>query len=87
MALITDQIAWWAQRAEATQAAILVYEAAIEAVSTGQSYTLDTGQTRQTVTRANVTELRLMLASLENRLSQLLDRINGGGAHYGRPGY
>lgn len=37
---------------------------------TGQSYSLDTGQTRQTVTRANLTEINKTIRQLESELSR-----------------
>lgn len=70
--------AWLIARIEATQAAIVAYEAAILALATGaQSYSLDTGQTRQTVTKANMSEMRNMLLILENRLATLEARLEG----------
>jgi hypothetical protein len=43
-----------------------------------QSYSLDTGQTRQMVTKANIGSLRLYIDSLYNRLVTLDARRNGG---------
>lgn len=78
---------WLESRITRTKAIIIAYENAIEAVAAGaQSYTLDTGQTRQTVTKANLTEMRNALASYENRLTTLQARIEGAGV-YARPGY
>ena len=37
---------------------------------TGQSYSLDTGQTRQTVTRANLTEINKTIRQLESELAR-----------------
>lgn len=49
----------------ATEAAIVATQAAILTVVSGaQSYTLDTGQTRQTVTRSTLGDLRLALKAL-----------------------
>lgn len=61
------------------------YETAIEAVTAGgiQSYTLDTGQTRQTVTRANLKDIEEGLERQLNRLFMLQTRYDnqcGGGA-------
>ena len=54
---------------------------AITAILGGsQSYTLDTGQSRQTVTRADLTQLRaLYKATLEDldALQERLDEVNG----------
>lgn len=65
-----------------TRELIVAYEDALTALSSGtQSYSLDTGQTRQTVTKANLTEIRNTLASLENRLATLQARLCGGSTH------
>lgn len=60
--------------------------AAIAALETSgvQSYSLDTGQTRQVVTKLNLTELRKRAESLLSEISTLEVRC-GGGATYGRP--
>jgi len=67
-------------RIDARVAEIAAYDAAILALGTTgvQSYTLDTGQTRTVVTRANLTELRNARNSLENDLETLCARKNGG---------
>ena len=68
------------------------YEDAIIAVTGGvQSYTLDTGQTRQTVTRANLDELKNGYDSMFNSLLMLQNRFcnqcgpGGGGTTIVRP--
>lgn len=74
--------AWLDERIAATKALILVYEAAATALASGaQSHELDTGQTRQRVTKADLEQIRLTLNSLENRLATLDARRNGGGTH------
>jgi hypothetical protein len=79
--------AWLDERITKTKALIVAYEDAIAALSTGaQTYTLDTGQTRQSVTRAQLGSLRETLAELEVRLSGLDARLNGAGA-YARPNW
>ena len=71
-----------------TKTIIIAYEDALEAIAGGaQQYSLDTGQTRQTVTKANVASLRLALDSAENRLAVLDARRFGNGSFYGRPGF
>ena len=52
------------------------YEDAFDALAEGsiQSYTLDTGQSRNTVTQQNLTELRKAIDSLENRIVVLKQR-------------
>lgn len=72
-------LAWLDARIAATETAIESYEAAELALTTGgaQSYTLDTGQSRQTVTRSNLTEIRKGVESLYNRLATLEARRDG----------
>ena len=80
--------AWLEARRIATQTAIVAYEEAILALASGaQSYTLDTGQTRQTVTKANLTELRRMLTELEQRLEVYEQRLEGSVVYHGRPAH
>ena len=68
-------------RIAATKALIEAYEAAALALGNGvQSYTLDTGQTRQIVTRADVKELNATVDTLYNRCATLEARLNGGTA-------
>lgn len=50
------------------------------------SYTLDTGQTRESVTRHNITELRKYIEALENRRATLLAKLRGS-SFVGRPAY
>jgi len=53
------------ERIAANKAIILKYETAISTILAGaESYTLDTGQSRQTVTRSNIQEIQTsMLAA------------------------
>lgn len=61
-----------------TETMIANVEDAIDALSTGsQTYMLDTGQTRQSVTKAHLGSLRAQLDSLENRRSTLRARLDG----------
>jgi len=79
---------WVEARIVATQAAIVAYEAAILALSTGaQSYSLDTGQTRQNVTKANLTELRKTLEWLNSQLAQYDAQISGGAVFIAKPAW
>lgn len=67
-------------RITATQAQITAYEDAILAFGANggvQSYTLDTGQSRQTVTRSDLSMLHKTIDSLYNRLSTLEARLYG----------
>lgn len=69
-----------ASRITVTQGLIEAYEAALLALggTNGvQSYTLDTGQSKQTVTRADIPSLSAMLGSLYNRLATLEARLYG----------
>lgn len=67
-------------RIDATKTQIVAYEDAITALTSGgvQSYTLDTGQSRQTVTRLELSGLNDALDGLYNRLVTLQARQNGG---------
>ena len=80
--------AYYEERIVAKKALILKLEAAIDSISTGaQSYSIDTGQTRQVVTRANLSETRNMIARLESDISTLQQRIYGCGRFQVRPGW
>lgn len=76
-------------RITATKASIVAAEDAELALLGGgiQTYTIDTGQTRQTVTKANITELRNYIDSLYNRLVTLQARLTGGGVVNVGPAY
>ena len=75
---------WLDARETATKALIVAYEGALTALATGaQSYTLDTGQSRQVVTKADIASMRLFLDMLENRLATICARRDGAG-HVGR---
>lgn len=80
---------WLEARRAAKMAAIVACETAITAIMSGaQSYSLDTGQTRQSVTKTSLSELRKMLQQLEADLQVLDDRIEGTGqTSFGRPAY
>jgi len=77
--------AWLTDRITATKAQILVYEDAILALGGAngvKSYTLDTGQTRQTVTKEDMGALNDTLNGLYNRLATLDARLNGTGNNF-----
>lgn len=75
-------------RIDAAKAAIVAYEEAELALAGGaQTYTLDTGQSRQTVTKLNLTEIRKTVDSLMNRCATLEARLNGSGTSITRPGW
>lgn len=70
------------------KAMIVAYEDAILALAGGaQTYSLDTGQTRQTVQRVNLATLRDTLASLENQLAVFVARHSCPGSVYARPAF
>lgn len=76
------------ERIDAIKAQIAAYEAAIIAiVSKGEkSYTLDTGQTRTTVTMQNISDIRRTYEELLSLLSTLCNRVYGSGGQM-RPGW
>lgn len=74
-------------RIDATKTQIVAYETAADALVTGvQSYTLDTGQSRQTVTKLDISALQRTIDSLYNRCATLEARLNGG-TLTGRPAW
>lgn len=75
------------QRIEAQEALILRIETALVTVSAGAtSYTIDTGQTRQTVTKATPGELRNALNEALNLRSVLKAQLEGKSVNL-RPGW
>lgn len=84
-----DDRAFLEERLTKVEAAISAYEDALLAFATGavQSYTLDTGQTRQTVTKANVTEMQRMVDRLMNQRAVLRAQLGCGGQTYVVPGF
>jgi hypothetical protein len=77
-----------AERITKTKQIIEAYEDAILALTGAgavESYTLDTGQSRQTVTRSNLKELNTSLDSLYNRLTTMCARQTGSGVVTVRP--
>lgn len=77
------------ERIAATKALIVVYEDALTAIVTNgvQRYTLDTGQSVQTVTKVDVKDLNEQLDSLYNRLATQQTRLNGSGVTIVRPAF
>lgn len=75
-------------RIDATKAQIIAYEDAATALASGvQSYTLDTGQSRQTVTKLDLAALQRTIDSLYNRCATLEARLNGSGTVTTRPAW
>lgn len=82
--------AFIAERIKATKATIIAYENAVLALGEAggiQSYTLDTTQSRQTVTRADIPRLQTMIGSLYNQLVTLEARLGCGGSTYAGPAW
>jgi len=77
------------ERIDKIKALIVVYEDALTALITGgaQSYTIDTGQTRQTVTKFDAPALRTTLEGLYNQLATLQARSTGSGVVHVSPGW
>jgi hypothetical protein len=68
-------------RIEKTEILIAAYEDALLALATAgvESYTLDTGQSVQKVTKYDISSMNKTLDSLYNRLVTLQARCSGGG--------
>jgi hypothetical protein len=74
-------------RINSTKEQIALYEDAAAALAGGvQSYTLDTGQSRQTVTKLDLNSLQKTIESLYNRCATLEARLSGG-TITGRPAW
>ena len=81
---------WLVERITKTKAIIVAIEDALTALAGAngvQSYTLDTGQGRQTVTRESVATLQGQLDSLYNRVATLEARAYGSGVVIVRPDF
>lgn len=76
-------------RIDATKAQIVLYEDAVMQLSTGavQSYSLNTGQTTQNVSRFDINRLQTTIDSLYNRLVVLQTRLTGNGVMNMGPGW
>jgi hypothetical protein len=75
-------------RMNATMNQIVAYEDAALKLSSGvQSYTLDTGQTRQTVTKLDLGKIQDTLDLLHNRYATYKARLSGCGTVTGRPAW
>lgn len=76
--MASDDSEWIRTRIRRTETLIEAHEDAIAALVGGaQAYHLDTGQTRQTVTKAQLSQLKNTLEMLENRRSTLRARLCG----------
>lgn len=69
------------QRIAALELAIVAYEDAILQLSTGAvlTYSLDTGQTKQSVTKVDVIRMQAQLPAMYNMLTILETRLTGSG--------
>ena len=76
-------------RITAVKAQIVALEDTMVSLSSGaiESYTLDTGKSRQTVTNSNIGLISATIDSLYNRLAVLQARLNGNGVSIGRPSW
>ena len=88
MAISCDDTTWLEARLAKTKELIEAYEDAILQLSTGavQSYSLNTGQTQQTVTKQQLSQIKNTLESLENRYATLQARL-GCARVYARPAF
>lgn len=79
---------FWAERLEKAKQQLTALDEAISALESGaQSYTLDTGQSRQTVTRHQIGDLYRRQEKLLEQIASLESRCSGGGAFVARPGF
>jgi hypothetical protein len=78
-----------AERVTKTKELIVLYEDKLDQIVAGtiQSYTLDTGQNRQVVTKANIATLQNYIDVLYNRLATLEARLGQCGHTYVFPCY
>jgi hypothetical protein len=79
MSIPLDNETFLTARLVQTETMIVAIETAILVLATGsQSYSFDTGQTRQTVTKADLGSLRLLLKELEERRDKLRSQLGLG---------
>lgn len=76
-------------RIAATKLRIVAYEDAALALGTGgaQAYIIDTGQTRQNVTKLDLPAIEKTIQSLYNLCATLEARLNGSGTVTSRPSW
>lgn len=87
MAGCCDDVEWAQARIAATKLAIVSVEDAILSLATSNtaSYSLNSGQTQQSVTRNQIGSLRMLLPQLEDRLADYQNQLCGGAVVYVRP--
>jgi hypothetical protein len=85
----TDDRQFFTAQITDVEAQIAAYQAAITALTVGgvAQYTLDTGQSSQSVTKLNLSSLNKAVDGLYNRRATLSARLNGCGVHTMRPGW
>lgn len=78
-----------AARITSIKARIAAYEQAALDLASGaiESYTLDTGQSRQTVKKFDLMALNDLIDGLYNQCAVLETRLNGNGTLHGVPGF
>ena len=76
-------------RIAAIKLAVVAYEDASLALATGgvQSYTLDTGQSKQPVTKLDLVNIQSTIDGLMNQLAVYEARLTGNGVLIARPGF
>lgn len=87
MAISCDDTAFLTAQLTEVETQIGEVRTAMRAVMGGQTYSMDTGQTRISVTRANITELRKLLNSLMNERVMLRQQLGCSGNLIVTPGY
>ena len=75
------------ERIEAIKAQVVEADTAISAAMTSLTYSLDTGQTRQSVTRQQISSLRTTRDSLIAELAYWQGQLSGTGATRVIPGF
>lgn len=82
-------VAWIQARIDKTKALIERYEDAIDQLSTDatQTYSLDTGQTRISCTKASIGQLKDAVKTFEARLERYQNQLCGGATVVVRPGF
>lgn len=77
------------ERLAAKKARLLELETVLSkiAASEFQTHSLDTGQSRQSMTTHSVSQIRTTIADLESDIVILEARLNGCGVSQGRPGW
>lgn len=80
---------FWTDQLAAAKSTLAAYQAAQLAIIAGgiESYTIDTGQSVQKVTKLNIDVLDRQIDALLNRIATLEARCTGSGVFIGSPGF